>query len=60
MILLLLLALLILLAARMSMEWLWFAQFGLESVLQERWIYALTSPLLRLSLRWCSRVASIT
>ena len=47
MILLLLLpALLIVLAARMSMEWLWFAQFGLQSVLQERWMYALTSALI--------------
>ena len=44
MILLLLLpALLIVLAARMSMEWLWFAQFNLESVLQQRWVYALVS-----------------
>ena len=44
MILLLLLpALLIVLAARMSMEWLWFAQFSLESVLQQRWVYALGS-----------------
>jgi uncharacterized membrane protein (UPF0182 family) len=44
MILLLLLpALLIVLAARMSMEWLWFAQFHLESVLQQRWGYALIS-----------------
>ena len=36
-------ALLIVLAARMSMEWLWFAQFRLESVLQQRWGYALAA-----------------
>ena len=49
MILLLLLpALLIVLAARMSVEWLWFAQFGLESVLQQRWVYG-----------WCLHAAAL-
>ena len=55
---LLLLLPLVLLAARMQVEWSWFQQFQLEGVLLERWLLQLASAVaallpLGLAIRWC-------